>query len=138
MFIPHIKSKRCCQHVYNSTHLLQYQPSKYSRFYDTRVFLYTKFAETFMKNMKKLYKLLPKFIHSLYTYSLELLLILMLDIYSVAFYIYSFNRLNIFPNITPNTPNILVFFFTKFRKFQFLNLSELFTRIVCLTTFLNI
>lgn len=136
MFIPHIKSKRCCQHVYNSTHLLQYQPSKYSRFYDTRVFLYTKFAETFMKNMKKLYKLLPKFIHSLYAYSLELLLILMLDIYSVAFYIYSFNRLNIFPNIT-NTPNFLVFFFTKFRKFQFLNLSELFTRIVCLTTFLN-
>lgn len=51
-----------------------------------------------MQNMKKLYKLLPKFIHSLYTYSLELLLILMLDIYSVAFYIYSFNRLNIIPH----------------------------------------
>lgn len=45
--------------------------------------------------MKKLYKLLPQFIHSLSTYSLESLLILMLDFYSVAFYIYFFNRLRI-------------------------------------------
>lgn len=59
---------------------------------------YTKFAENLMQNVKKLYKLLPQFIHSLYTYSLELLLILMLDIYSVTFHIYSFNRLNIIPH----------------------------------------